>query len=95
MFPPWFVRRAVTLTLSLSKSSGPELVLRVMNVRELGEWDAVSWVYDQRRLGEVAVAEVQRQLEEGETSVVDVDQDGLSLLSVCQLPFLWSCHGGI
>ena len=75
MFPKWFVKRSVALTIACSQPKGPELILRVLRLRPDNAFIfvcAVNGYYD----------ELKRLLENGEASVVDVDEYNLTALGV-------------
>lgn len=75
-FPRWFWDRIVTIKVSCANSLGPELLLRVTRLRSNDDivFDAIYWDDNAPLL--------QRLLVEGEASVLDVDQDSDTLLSV-------------
>ena len=77
-FPSWFMHNVVFATLWSGRVKGPELVIRMMNLRE--GWELFSWFHltEERPI----VSEVQRQLEEGESSILDVTVSGCTLLHV-------------
>ena len=68
--PPWLTKRIVMFTYSFTTSKGPELLLRVINTRDLDYSDFTYY----------SIEEVKRRLDDGEISVVDVDRDGYTLL---------------
>ena len=82
IFPSWLLLRAITVTISNSRSSGPEFNLRLMNVvdrrnREDMLLGTVDW--PSSRL----VMELKRQLDTGEASIYDTDSFGTSSVLVC------------
>ena len=86
-FPDWFVSRVVYLTFKNEQSRGPELCLRGLRVRP-GNADIFIAVQDDRQ--EVALQQTKRLLLAGEASVLDVNPDGRSALSVGETHFLKS-----
>ena len=78
-FPAWLLRGVVMAKLSHNSSRGPELCLRVMRIR-----DDIDNIFSILLLAqeELIVAEVKRQLDAGETSVLDVSLYGCTLLHV-------------
>lgn len=75
MFPKWFVKRSVALTISCSQPKGPELILRVLRLRPN---DAFIFVCADRGY----YHELKRLLENGEASVVDIDEYNNTALTV-------------
>lgn len=78
-FPQWFVSRVVYLYFKNEQLRGPELCLRVIRVRP---HNANIFLAMQDARQEVALQQTKRLLLAGEASVLDVDPDGESLLSV-------------
>ena len=75
MFPKWFVKRSVALTIACSQPKGPELILRVLRLRPADAFIfvcAYNGYYD----------ELKRLLENGEASVVDVSEHNETALIV-------------
>ena len=75
MFPKWFVKRSVALTIACSQPKGPELILRLLRLRPNTAFIficAYNGYYD----------ELKRLLENGEASVVDVSEHNETALSV-------------
>ena len=81
-FPDWFVSRVVYLNFKNEQSRGPELCLRVVRVRPS---DAKIFLAVQDDREEVALEHTKRLLLAGEASVLDVDPDGGSALSVGEI----------
>ena len=75
MFPKWFVKRSVALTIACSRPEGPELVLRVLRLRP-----DTTFVFIYARNG--YYNELKRLLENREASVVDVDEFNQTALHV-------------
>ena len=84
-FPDWFLSRVVYFNFKNQQLSGPELCLRVIRVRPLKS-DIFLAVSDNRE--EVALEHTKRLLLAGEASVLDVDPEGVSILSVGEIRFL-------
>lgn len=74
-FPQWFVKRSVALTVACSQPKGPELILRVLRLRPRG---AFIFVCAQNGY----YNELKRLLENGEASVVDIDEYNQTALHV-------------
>ena len=75
-FPPLLLERAISLFYSCSLSKGPELLLRVLRRRESYNFAFLS-------SGEsYALKEMKRQLDCGEASVLDIDEDGWTFLQL-------------
>ncbi|OQV00430.1 Ankyrin repeat-containing protein [Cladophialophora immunda] len=73
-FPPWFLAKVASIALSISRANGPELCLRVANVRP--EWDPI---FKDCYFGDVEA--VRSSLVAGKASVLDVNaSNGNSLL---------------
>ena len=75
MFPKWFVKRSVALTIACSQPKGPELILRLLRLRPDTAFIfhcAFNGYYD----------ELKRLLENGEASVVDVNSNNETALTV-------------
>ena len=75
MFPKWFVKRSVALTIACSQPKGPELILRVSRLRPR---DAFIFICAENGY----YHELRRLLENGEASVVDIDEYNQTPLSV-------------
>ena len=84
-FPEWFVSRVVHFNFKNEQLRGPELCLRVVRVRPNNANIFIA-VEDDRQ--EVALEHTKRLLLAGKASVLDVDPDGESVLSVGEIPFL-------
>ena len=78
-FPEWFVSRVLYLNFNNEQLRGPELCLRVVRVRPF-DADIFVAMADQRE--EVALQQTKRLLLAGEASVLDVNPQGYSLVSV-------------
>ena len=66
MFPKWFVKRSVALTIACSQPKGPELVLRILRLRPDNAYVFACAHYGYHD-------ELQRLLENGEASLLDID----------------------
>ena len=78
-FPDWFISRVVYFNFKNEQLRGPEMCLRVVRVRP---YDADIFIALADKREEVALQQTKRLLFAGEASVLDVDPDGDSLLSV-------------
>ena len=65
-FPPWLLRRAISVSMAYSHQRGPDLCLRVMKVRP-GDANIFTAVFRGTR------HHIQRLLDHNEASVCDVD----------------------
>ena len=79
-FPAWFVHSIVYATFRSSGMEGPELTIRVMNLRDEKSWEA--WNFFAYGRHDSIESELRRQLYDGETSVLDVTSTGQTLLHV-------------
>ncbi|KAK0510246.1 hypothetical protein JMJ35_007640 [Cladonia borealis] len=75
MFPKWFVKRSVALTIACSQPKGPELILRVLRLRP-----DTAFVFVCARHG--YYDELKRLLENGEASILDIDERNQTALSI-------------
>ena len=75
MFPKWFVKRSVALTIACSQPKGPELILRVLRLRPDN-----AFVFACAQFG--YHDELQRLLENGEASLLDIDRYNQTALHV-------------
>ena len=75
MFPKWFVKRSVALTIACSQPKGPELTLRVLRLRPDNAFVFACAQYGYHD-------ELQRLLENGEASLLDVDRYNRTALHV-------------
>lgn len=90
-FPAWFVHSIIHATFRSSKIKGPELIIRVMNVRDEKSWEA--WNFFAYGRHDSIESELQRQLYDGETSVHDVTSNGQTLLHVLRCtPYHFAFH---
>ena len=78
-FPEWFVRRVVYFNFKNEQLKGPELCPRVVRVRPR---NAGIFIALQDGREELALEHTKRLFLAGEASVLDVDPDGESVLSV-------------
>lgn len=83
IFPSWLLYHAITVTISNSRSSGPEFNLRLMNIvdRRNREDTLFDYEWPSYRL----ILELKRQLDTGEASILDVDMFGTSSVLVCTI----------
>lgn len=78
-FPSWFLGKVISMALGVSRTCGPELCLRVANVR--ADWDPI---FTHCHNGNIDA--VRSVLVAGEASVLDVNaQNGNSLLHMAML----------
>ena len=84
-FPEWFISRVVYFNFKNEQLKGPELCLRVVRVRA---YDANIFIASQDDREELALEHNKRLLLAGEASVLDVNPNGESLLSVGEILFL-------
>ena len=75
MFPKWFVKRSVALAIAYSQPKGPELILRVLRPQPN---NAFIFVCAQNGY----CNELKRLLENGEASLVDIDEYNQTALNV-------------
>ena len=75
IFPQWFVKRSVALTIACSQPKGPELILRVLRSRPNGAFIFVCAAHGYYH-------ELKHLLDNGEASVVDVDEYNQTALNV-------------
>lgn len=86
-FPKWFLARILVVDMAYTQSRGPELCLRVMRVRSSKSgifnqlfnqisiskyWEDEEWV----------LRHLKRLLNDGEVSVLDVNEEGFTILHV-------------
>ncbi|KAK0514990.1 hypothetical protein JMJ35_002369 [Cladonia borealis] len=76
-FPPLLLERAISIFYSCSLAKGPELLLRVMRRREF--YTFAFLVSDDESY---ALKEMKRMLDCGEASVLDIDEDGWTILQL-------------
>ena len=82
-FPDWFMKGVLHTSISFDRSKGPELNLRVMNVRPRFTPAFTAITFDKGKDAK-ALANVQKLMDLREASVLDVNPDGDTLLSVCE-----------
>ena len=73
--PQWFLHRIITIRATSELKRGPELLLRVLRVRSLD-----SPIFGALRRGNTEI--IKRLLEKGDASVLDVAENGTSILNV-------------
>ena len=84
MFPKWFVKRSVALTIACSQPKGPELILRVLRLRPNDAFIFVCAVNGYYH-------ELKGLLENREASVVDIDEYNKTALSIrLNMLVIWS-----
>ena len=84
-FPEWFVRRVVYFNFKNEQLKGPELCLRIVNVRPS---NANIFIALQDDREEFVLEHTKRLLLAGEASVLDVNPEGESILLVGEVLFL-------
>lgn len=84
-FPPWLMKRTVAMMYSSTLSRGPEFLLRVLRVREANAIHKVMQRFDQT----IIVEKVKRMLNDGQASVLDVDEHGCTYLHRAILEGHW------
>ena len=80
-FPQWFWNRIVLAHLVYSQSKGPELCFRMLRVRSM-DADIFRLFRGPRQADEIIMTGVKRLFDNGEASVLDVDEEGGSVLRV-------------
>ena len=80
-FPQWFWNRIVLAHLVYSQSKGPELCFRMLRVRSMDS-DIFRLFRGSRQADEIIMTGVKRLFDNGEASVLDVDEEGGSVLRV-------------
>ena len=80
-FPHWFWNRIVLAHLVYSQSKGPELCFRMLRVRSMDS-GIFRLFRGPRDADEVIMTGVKRLFDNGEASVLDVDEEGGSVLRV-------------
>ena len=81
-FPQWFLARILVVDMVYSQSRGPELCLRVMRVRSRRTRVFGPLVESLYIDEEGAIHHLKRLLNDGEVSVLDVDEEGSTILHV-------------
>ena len=79
-FPQWLSNRILHAHLAYSESRGPELCLRMLRVRSKGS-DIFRLFYGPEP-DEIVMTGVRRLFDNGKASVLDIDEDGASVLRV-------------
>ena len=80
-FLQWFLARILLIDMGYSRSNGPELCLRVMRVRPTDE--GIFWhLRNSMSSEDVLIHYLKRSLSDGETSVLDVDTEGMTVVHV-------------
>lgn len=80
-FPQWLSNRILLAHLAYSQSKGPELCFRMLRVRSTDS-DIFRLFGGPRQADEVIMTGVRRMFDNGEASVLDVDEEGASVLRV-------------
>ena len=80
-FPQWFWNRIVLAHLVYSQSGGPELCFRMLRVRSMDS-GIFRLFRGPRDADEIIMSGVKRLFDNGEASVLDVDEEGGSVLRV-------------
>ena len=72
----------------MSRLKGPEMLVRVMRMRDCKDWHTYRILSDVNSLSEtLMIREVQHHLLEGKTSLFDISPNGTTLLHVGHNPF--------
>ena len=80
-FPQWLWNRILLAHLAYSQSRGPELCFRVLRVRPNNS-DIMRLLRRNPQPDEIIMTEVRRLFDNGEASVLDVDENGTCVLRV-------------
>ena len=80
-FPQWLWNRILLANLAYSQSKGPELCFRMLRVRSMDS-DIFRLFRRPRQADEIIMTGVRHLFENGEASVLDVDEGGASILRV-------------
>ena len=80
-FPQWLSNRILLAHLAYSQSRGPELCFRMLRVRPTNS-DIFRLFGGPRQADEIIMTGVKRLFDNGEASVLDVDEGGASVLRV-------------
>lgn len=80
-FPQWLSNRILLAHLAYSQSRGPELCFRMLRVRSTDS-DIFRLFSGPRQADEIIMTGVRRLFDNGEASVLDVDEEGASVLRV-------------
>ena len=80
-FPQWLCHRILLAHLAYSQSKGPELCFRMLRVRSTNS-DIFRLFRGPREADEIIMTGVRRLFDNGEASVLDIDEEGASVLRV-------------
>ena len=80
-FPQWLWNRILHAHMAYSHSRGPELCFRMLRVRSTNS-DIFRLFRGPRQTDEIIMTGVRRLFENGEASVLDIDENGASVLRV-------------
>ena len=80
-FPQWLWNRILLAHLAYSQSRGPELCVRLIRVRP-NDSDIIRFFHGADHFYEDVTTKVKRLFDNGEASVLDVDENGTSVLCV-------------
>ena len=83
-FPPWLLERAISISYSCALAKGPELLLRVMRRRNFGRINHLV-----EGCKSYALKEMKGMLDRGEASVLDINQDGNTILHLVVFRHMW------
>ena len=78
-FPQWLLKSTLYASMTFDCSNGPELILRVMRVRSNSDAIFMTIKFDD---SDIALANVQKLMNDKEASVLDVDSFGRTALHV-------------
>lgn len=80
-FPPWIWNRVLLAHLAYSQSKGPELCFRMLRVRSTSS-DIFRLFRGPRQADAIIMTGVRHLFDNGEASVLDIDEEGASVLRV-------------
>ena len=83
-FPPLLLERVISIFYSCALAKGPELLLRVMRRRDFG-----SIVLLLHGPQSYALKEIKNMLDCGEASVLDIDEEGFTILHIAAFQREW------
>ena len=84
-FPPLLLERVISIFYSCALAKGPELLLRVMRRRDFS--GIIITLVD--RCQSFALKEMKRMLDCGEASVLDIDEEGFTILHIAAFQRDW------
>ncbi|KAG8529014.1 uncharacterized protein KY384_006703 [Bacidia gigantensis] len=89
IFPRWLLARSVLVTYSCSMARAPELLLRVMRVRDFQPITDVFLILLEGRSERQVTEGLKNMLDNGEASVLDVNSEGSTILHTAVDLSLW------